>query len=32
MDEFKVIEVKQSVFANNNQDAERLRNQLKKEK
>jgi len=32
MNQFKVIEVKRSVFENNDQDAERLRKQLKKEK
>lgn len=32
MDVYKVIEVKQSVFANNDADAEELRKQLKKEK
>lgn len=32
MDEFKVIELKRSVFENNNQDADRLRKQLKEEK
>lgn len=32
MDPFKVIEVKRSVFENNDQDAEQLRKQLKKEK
>jgi len=30
MDQFKVIEVKRSVFENNDQDAEQLRKQLKK--
>ncbi|MGN1202695.1 MAG: GTP-binding protein, partial [Eubacterium sp.] len=32
MDEFKVIEIKRSVFENNDREAERLRGQLKKEK
>lgn len=32
MDKMKIIEVKQSVFANNDADAEKLRNQMKKEK
>ncbi|MBQ5672521.1 MAG: hydrogenase nickel incorporation protein HypB, partial [Oscillospiraceae bacterium] len=32
MDEIKIIEVKQSVFEDNNQDADRLRAQLKEEK
>lgn len=32
MDEFKVIEIKQSVFENNDKEAERLRAELKKEK
>lgn len=32
MDEFKVIEIKRSVFENNDREAERIRNQLKKEK
>ena len=32
MDEIKIIEVKQSVFEDNNKDADRLRAQLKKEK
>ena len=32
MDEIKIIEVKQSVFEDNNQDADRLRTQLKEEK
>lgn len=32
MDKYRVIEVKQSVFADNNQDADRLRKQLKEEK
>ncbi len=32
MDQFKVIEVKRSVFENNDQDAEQLRKQLKNEK
>ena len=32
MDEIRIIEVKQSVFADNNADADRLRQQLKKEK
>lgn len=32
MDEFKVIEIKRSVFENNDKEAERLRGQLKKEK
>lgn len=32
MDEIKIIEVKESVFADNNRDADRLRAQLKKEK
>lgn len=32
MDSYKVIEVKQSVFANNDADADKLRMQLKKEK
>ena len=32
MDEIKIIEVKQSVFEDNDKDAERLRAQLKKEK
>ena len=32
MDSIKVIEVKQSVFENNNKDADRLRKQLKEEK
>ena len=32
MDNFKIIQVKQSIFEDNNKDAERLREQLKKEK
>lgn len=32
MDKYRVIEVKQSIFADNDQDAERLRQQMKKEK
>ncbi len=32
MDNYKIIEVKQSVFEDNNQDAQRLREQLKSEK
>ena len=32
MDRYKVIEVKESVFANNDADADRLRGQLKEEK
>lgn len=32
MDEFKVIEIKKSVFENNDREAERLRAELKKEK
>ncbi|MDE5985353.1 MAG: hydrogenase nickel incorporation protein HypB [Eubacterium sp.] len=32
MDEFKVIEIKRSVFENNDKEAERLRSELKKEK
>ena len=32
MDDIRIIEVKQSVFADNNADAERLRRQLKEEK
>ena len=32
MDEFKVIEIKRSVFENNDKEAERLRGQLKNEK
>ena len=32
MDTYRVIEVKQSVFADNNQDADRLRQQMKEEK
>ena len=32
MEEIKIIEVKQSVFADNNADADRLRGQLKQEK
>ena len=32
MQEIKIIEVKESVFADNNADAERLRTQLKEEK
>lgn len=32
MDEVKIIEVKESVFADNDRDADRLREQLKKEK
>ncbi|MBQ3009685.1 MAG: hydrogenase nickel incorporation protein HypB [Oscillospiraceae bacterium] len=32
MDEIKIIQVKESVFADNNKDAERLRQQLKEEK
>lgn len=32
MDKMKIIEVKQSVFANNDADAEKLRNQMKQEK
>ena len=32
MEEIKIIEVKQSVFADNNEDANRLREQLKSEK
>lgn len=32
MDEFKVIEIKRSVFENNDKEAERLRGELKKEK
>lgn len=32
MDAYKIIEVKQSIFEDNNQDAQRLREQLKSEK
>lgn len=32
MDEFKIIEIKKSVFENNDREADRLRAQLKKEK
>ena len=32
MDELKIIQVKQSIFADNDADAQRLRNQLKEEK
>lgn len=32
MNNIKIIEVKESIFADNNQDADRLRTQLKKEK
>ena len=32
MDEFKVIEIKKSVFENNDREADRLRQELKKEK
>lgn len=32
MNEFKVIEIKRSVFENNDKEADRVRNQLKKEK
>ena len=32
MDTYRVIEVKQSIFADNNQDADRLRQQMKEEK
>lgn len=32
MDEIKIIQVKESVFADNNKDADRLRQQLKEEK
>lgn len=32
MDEYKIIEVKQSIFADNNADADRLRAELKKKK
>ena len=32
MDNFKVIEIKRSVFENNDREAERLRQELKKEK
>ncbi len=32
MDEFKVIEIKKSVFENNDKEADRLRQELKKEK
>ena len=32
MNAFRVIEVKQSIFADNNQDADRLRQQMKEEK
>ena len=32
MDPYRVIEVKQSIFEDNNQDAERLRQQMKEEK
>lgn len=32
MNTFRVIEVKQSIFADNNQDADRLRQQMKEEK
>lgn len=32
MDDFKVIEIKRSVFENNDREAERLRQELKKEK
>ena len=32
MDEFKVIEIKRSVFENNDREADRLREELKKEK
>lgn len=31
MDPIRVIEVKESIFADNNADAERLRGQLKKQ-
>lgn len=31
MKEFRILEVKQSVFANNDKDADRLRQQLKEE-
>lgn len=32
MEKLKVIQIKESVFADNNADADRLRTQLKKEK
>lgn len=32
MDKIRIIEVKQSVFSDNNKDADKLRNELKKEK
>ena len=32
MNNIKIIEVKESIFADNNQDADRLRAQLKAEK
>lgn len=32
MDEYKIIEIKRSVFENNDKEADRLRNELKKEK
>ena len=32
MEEIRIIEVKQSVFEDNNKDAEELRSRLKKEK
>lgn len=32
MDNFKIIQVKRSIFEDNNKDAERLRQQLKNEK
>lgn len=32
MDEFKVIEIKKSVFENNDREADRLRQKLKSEK
>lgn len=31
MDEFKVIEIKKSVFENNDREADRIRERLKKE-
>ena len=32
MDKIRIIEVKESVFSDNNKDADRLRNELKEQK
>ena len=32
MDKIRIIEVKESVFSDNNKDADKLRNELKREK